>query len=521
MPQAARSTRLDTRPVLPGKGDYLHGSFFRAPRVDGHVESRNPGDLDHVVGTFTYSAPNVDAAIEYGREALPQWRDMDIGERVDRLRAIADQLHQITNQLAAVVTSEVGKPVWEARMEVLAAVRQCDILLRDGPALMAPQAIDSIHGASRRWPLGVVAAIAPTPLPVFVPMGYLLSALVAGNTVVFNPSSRTPAVGQLIAEVIDRSNLPRGVFSMVQGPGEPIGWKLATHPQVDALVYAGHVRHARTIVRGNEPHVRKRIITQTGGKGTAVVLADANVDRAVYEVVTGAFLTSGQRFNSTARVVVEDAVYEEFRLKALDLTRNLRVGYGFDDDVFMGPVLSGEFRDEILARVRQMEAGGSHVPLRGVVPDDTRQGHYLTPTLLENGTQGQNGAGAEEVPGPVLAMEQSASREATWAAADRATYGLCAAVFTRSAESFEEAQRRLHVGSLNWNRATVAASGRLPISSWGRAGKGSEGNVYLIRALSHPTSVLGEPGAFDPTKLMPGVAWVDDEADEADEAKAI
>lgn len=519
MPQAARSTIQVRRPVLPARGDYLGGSFFRAARVDGIVESRNPGDLDHVVGSYTYSAPNVDEAIDFCRGALPEWRDMAIDERVDRLRSVADQLHQITNQLAAVVTSEVGKPVWEARMEVLATVRQCDILLRDGPPLLAPQTIDAIHGVSRRWPLGVVAAIAPAPLPVFVPMGYILSALVAGNTVVFNPSSRTPATGQLIAEVIDRSGLPRGVFQMVQGPGEPIGWKLATHPQVDALVYAGHVRAARTIVRGNEPHVRKRIITQTGGKGTAVVLADADIDRAVYEVVTGAFLTGGQRFNSTARVVVEEPVYEVFRRKALELTARLRVGFGFDQDVFMGPVLSDDFRSEVLTRVSQMEAGGSHVPHRGIIPEGTLPGHYLTPTVLENGSQGQPGSGAEEMPGPVLALEVRADREEAWAAADRATYGLCAAVFTQSQQAFEEAQRRLHVGTLNWNRATVAASGRLPISSWGRAGKGSEGNAYLVRALSHPTSVLGEPGAFDPTKLMPGVSW-SGEAVEDEEATA-
>ena len=506
MPVAARPTPAQI-PAIPARGDYLSGSFFRGPNVDGTVAVSDPGDLAHVVGTFPFSSEHVDAGIDYARQALPAWREMGVEQRIERLRSIPDQLHQVTNQLAAVVTAEVGKPVWESRMEVLAAVRQCDILLRDAPPLLAPQSIESIRGESQRWPLGVVAAIAPAPLPVFVPLGYIISALIAGNTVVFNPSSRTPATGQLIAEVIDRSGLPRSVFNMVQGPGDVVGWALATHSQVDALVYAGHVRAARAIVRGNESLVRKRIITQTGGKGTAVVLGDADLDRAVYEVVTGAFLTGGQRFNSTARVVVEDSIYDAFREKALALTSSLTVGYGFDQQVFMGPVLSSEFRAEVLDRLDEMEQAGSEVPLRGTIPETPREGHYLTPTILEHGERAGNGDGPEEVPGPVLAMERSCDRESTWTAADRATYGLCAAVFTRSSAAFEEAHRRLHVGTLNWNRATVAASGRLPIASWGRAGKGSEGNVYLVRALSHPTSVLGDPGPFDPTKLMPGVTW--------------
>jgi succinylglutamic semialdehyde dehydrogenase len=507
MPLATRPKPPAVPVAIPAKGDYLQGSFVRTPRIDGSVASRNPGDLDHLVGTFSYAAANVDEAAHWAQRALPAWRELLLEERVEQLAAVADQLHQVTDQLAAVVTCEVGKPRWEARMEVLATVRQCDILLQDGPPLLESQDIEAIRGTSRRWPLGVVAAIGPSPVPVFVPMGYILSALLSGNTVVFNPSSRTPATGQLIAEVMDRSGLPRGVFNMVQGPGDPVGWHLATHPEVDALVYAGHNRAARAIVRGNEKLVRKRIITQTGGKGTAVVLADTDLDRAVYEVVTGAFLTGGQRFNSTARVVVEDAVYDGFRERALALTASLKVGYGFDPDVFMGPVLSAGFRSEVLARVEEMEVAGTDVPLRGRVHDAGRAGHYLTPTILEHGERAHNGGGPEEVPGPVLALERSADREATWVAADRATYGLCAAVFTGSEDAFEEAHRRLHVGSLNWNRATVAASGRLPIASWGRAGKGSEGNAYLVRALTHPTSVLGDPGPFDPTRLMPGVAW--------------
>ena len=496
--------------VVPAKGDYIHGSFIRPPGMNGTFEVRDPGDLDHVVGTFPYTPDNVDSAVEYAQVAMDAWRDTRLEERSKRLQAVPDQLHQVTDQLAALVTSEVGKPFWESKMEVLAAVRQCDILLREGPALLAPQCLESIHGCTRRLPLGVVAAIAPAPLPVFVPMGYLLSTLLAGNTVVFNPSSRTPATGQLLAEVFDRCSLPRGVFNMVQGPGDPVGARLAQHEAVDAVVVAGHRRTTRAIVRGAEDQVRKRVISQTGGKGTAVVLDDANLERAVYEVATGAFLTAGQRFNSTARVVVEDGVYDAFRAELLCLTRKLRVAYGFDDDVFMGPVISNALRREVLDRISEMEAKGTAVPLRGKVPSLPRSGHYLTPTILEHAERARNGAVPEEVPGPVLALERCPDREAAWAAADRATYGLCAAVFTTDRESFEEAQRRLHVGSLNWNRATVVASGRLPISSWGRAGKGSEGNVFLVRALSHPMSALERPdGPFDPTRLMPGVARAD------------
>ncbi len=493
--------------VLPGKGDYIHGSFIRPPNVNGSLVSRDPGDLNHVVGTFPYAPTSVDAAVDDARRALSGWCDMALDARLGILERIADELLQITNELADFVTAEVGKPIWESRMEVLAAVRQCDILLREGPGQLEPIHIEAIHGSCIRRPLGVVAVFAPATVPVFLPISFIISALLTGNTVVFNPSSRTPATGQLLAEVIDRSGLPRGVFDMIQGPGETTGAELASHPDVDAVVVAGHRRTTRSIVAAAEDQVRKRVISQTGGKGTALVLDDADLDRAAYEVVTGAFLTAGQRFNSTARVVIEDAVYDAFRDRLLGLTRSLRIGYGFDDDVFMGPVLTEELRTEVLDRVRLIEETGANVLLRGDLPEVGRPGHYLTPTILDHGERAADSVIPEEVPGPVLVLERAPDRERAWAAADRMTYGLTAAVFTTSREVFDLASRRLHVGTLNWNRATVAASGRLPLASWGRAGKGSEGNVYLVRALSHPVSMLLNPAPFDPSAVMPGVTW--------------
>ncbi len=498
---------MTPRLAVPAKGDYIHGSFIRMPDVNGSIEVRDPGDLDHVIGTFPFSPGNVDLAVAEARAALEAWRDLPLDERIQRLHAIPDELMPVTDQLAGIITAEVGKPLWESRMEVLAAVRQCDILLRDGPDLLRPTTIDTIRGSSQRWPLGVVAALAPSPVPAFISTGFIVSALLAGNTLVLKPSSRTPATGQLLAQVLDRCGLPRGVFNLVQGPGEETGAALAAHEDVDAVVLAGHLRTSRSVVRAAEGQVRKRVIAQTGGKGTAVVLDDADLDRAVYETVTGAFLTSGQRFNSTARAVVEDGIYDAFLARCREVTRGLRIGYGLDDDVFMGPVIGADVVEDVQRRVREMEARGAGVPLRGGVLDTGRRGHYLSPAILEHAEHASHSAVPEEVPGPLLALERSPDRDATWAAADRATYGLCAAVHTTELASFHEAQRRLHVGTLNWNRATVAASGRLPMASWGRAGKGSEGNVYLVRALSHPTSVLGDPGPFDPGASMPGVSW--------------
>jgi acyl-CoA reductase-like NAD-dependent aldehyde dehydrogenase len=487
---------LDTsRDRLVRKGDYVYGSFIKPASVDGYINGMNPGDRDDDLGRFPFSEASVDDAVVHARKASEAWRVSPMRDRERAVLRFRETLIRLQERLARLVTRETGKPLWESRVEIYNTLRAVDVFLQEAGDRLSPRKLDP-HVRSDRVPRGVVGVLCPYNLPVLTCTTRVVAAVLAGNAVVFKPSKFTPAVGQLLAEIWDRCKLPRGIVNMVQGSGSVVGKRLVGHPQVSSLLVASSFNTAMAIRRATFDRPELPVHYESGGKGVAMVLEDADLDRAVQEVMLGAFTTAGQRHNSTGRVIVHRAVYEAFVEVLVSRSAALQVGYGFDPDSFIGPLISSKLRERYRKYGRALASRGHNVLLAGnSLRSGERRGFYVSPSVYEINWRRGSAFMNEEPPGPTLLVYQVEDLDEAIALHNRATFRLVCSLFTQPSR-LPAIFPRLDSGAVHYNRGTLFTAPRLPSVGLGRSGGGLPGGLELLDAVTYPRTCLGE-GASD------------------------
>lgn len=498
----------DIRDRLVRKGDYVYGSFIRPEQVDGYINGVNPGDRSDVLGRFAFSEASVDDAVEHARISARIWRRVGITDRTSAVRRFRQAVAKGRERLVIMATRETGKPVWEARAEVIDTLKTLDQLLEGGHAILDPAVAEELSGRNDHVPRGVVAMLCPFNLPILVTAVNTAAAVLAGNTVVYKPSKFTPGCGQLIAELWDQCRLPRGVVNMIQGSGSASGKRLSMHPDIDALLMSGSFSTAMDIRRQIFDRPELPVLYQTGGKALSVVLDGADLERAVYEVMVGAFVSAGQRHDSTARVIVESGTYEAFISSLVRHTRRLSVGYGFDNDIFMGPLISEHSRSQFRRYGRALVAKGHQPLLEGSSLTKTRlRGFYVSPAIYE--VDWRNGAPFlnEEPPGPTLLVYRVESPDEAIALHNQAYYRLACGLFPGPSHDVADIVDRLRTGRVHVNRATTSRTVPLLSSGLGRSSSGQAGGLGLLRFLTYPRAHVQEMRDFDDTYTLPGTHW--------------
>jgi len=490
------------------KGDYLQGSFYRHG-ADGLASTADPAtgvELDRI--RWRHGA--VDEALGDAPVAAAVWGARAPSQRVAMLGRLAEALEERRRVLAALVSREMGKPRWEAEQECLLAVSAVSLLLERAGQLLDERRHPGAPGAVRRRPLGTVAAITPFPHPVLDPLRLLVPLLAAGNAVIWNPSSEVPLVSQLLTEAFDGCRLPAGLLALVQGPGDVIGDRLA-RGGVQMVAAAGSRATGETLrAHGG------RAWLQTGGKGWAIVCRDADLDRAAMEIVTGAFLTAGQRARSTSRVLVDRVVARDLLKRVVALTDGLTVGPPSDVDTFAGPLVSRRARAAFDAHLGAWSDADLEFPVEGgsaVLRSGLRRKHhaYVRPAIALTETPlPEHLTAPEEIEGPLLLGVLVGDAEEAVDAFNAHRYGLAASIFTEDEARFRALSAQLRSGCVNWNRGTVVESSRFPNAGLRGSGGGAEGNGDLALAATWAQSTLAASGRFDPSRRPPGMAWPSD-----------
>ncbi len=490
------------------KGNYLNGSFIKLPDVDGHINSVNPGDLEDRIGRFPFTRSAVTPAVGFAREAFPAWHRLGLHDRADRLRHYRENLATNVDLLAWTISRETGKPRWEAHAEVLATIKRIDVTLEEGLPLVQGWRPSGLEGGCEFHPRGVVAVLGTYSMPLLSPNTHIVPALLAGNTVILKPSKYCPAVGQLIAEMIDRARLPRGVFGMILGSGKAVGARLAGHRDVDAVHFDGSLETAQQLRGSLLKQPWKRQVFNTCGRGTAIVLDDADLDKAAYEVAYGGCLTGGQRRSSTSRVIVTGGIAERFIQRLAEGVDGMAIGNGLTQDVFLGPLISETARRRYVMYQKETEKAGHEIIRRGRRLKLEPNGYFVRPSLARIDPKVKRTfPTGEDIVGPALEVFVAADFDEAVAIHNRSIRGLVTSIFTQSRGQVEEARYRLRVGNVNWNRATVIISARLPLDGQRASGDGAPMGIFAVRTCAFPMSFVEDTRPFDPAGVMPGITW--------------
>lgn len=480
---------MSLSPLRPG--DYLNGEFHLASQPEGELSIASPADTADITAVHPYARASLLRALEAARAAWPSWRRRSIDARAEALRRYQARLRAHHAALSEIIAREVGKPLWEAKTEADAMIAKVDITLGEARRFSDDVRLADLPGEIRHRPLGVVAVIGPFNFPGHLPNGQIVPALLLGNCVVHKPSEKTPTAATLMARCMHEAGVPPGVFNVVQGPGS-FGAELASHPEVDGVMFTGSAEVGRRILANQGDRLDRLIALELGGKNASIALDDCDVERTARAVAFSAYVSAGQRCTATSRLIATPGVREALVERIAAFARKLRVGHPLDADVFMGPVISAAARSRLLTSQATARASGFEplVP-GGSVAVSGRDGHYVRPALhvassLDASAPGYSDA---ELFGPDLAVYPASDEAHAFELANRTWSGLTAAVFTGSRDAFERASDALRVGVLQWNRATAGASSRLPFGGLKASGNHRPAGAFASLACCYPLAI--------------------------------
>ncbi len=491
------------------RGDYINGKFARPRGPERRIVSKDPGDSGYRIGSFPVYPQHVDAAVSAARRAFGEWSRLDQARRADMLRKFAAEVVNNRGELIQLIATETGKPVWEAEAEVRDVESRVETEIREGVRSVSPFKVGEIRwgveGSCRFKPLGVTAVLGPAISPVHLACSHIIPALLSGCTVVFKPSKLVPATGQFVAGLFDEIEFPRGVFNLIQGDAAT-GAQLAGHEGVDAVLFTGSYPAGRRILQATAEQPHKMVALQMGGVNVALVLADADFEQALYETVTGAFLTSGQRYTTTGVVLVDGSSFPGFVEAFVGVVESLKVGYSSDPGVFMGPVLSDSAQVRFLDLQERMSATEARPVLEGRPLKLDRPGFYLSPAVhVAEGVAGIDGFRPEGLSfGPDVVLVPVDGLDKGCELANSTEYPFSAAVFTQDPDRFEVCAGRLRFGVINSNTATTSTSMRLPLGGARKCSNHRPAGVFSQRNCTFPVATLRAQTPFEPDRVLPG-----------------
>ncbi len=420
------------------------------------IRSVNPATLASVGEVRGSTAADVRAAVKRARAAQPAWAARSVPDRARVVRAFGKLVHGSRENLAALVTAEVGKPFPEALLaDVLPVLDAVEFLTRDGPGVLADtekrltRPLLAIDRTSRimREPVGVIGVISPWNYPFAIPAIQILYAVFAGNAVVLKPSELSTQVALRVVALLHEAGVPEDVVIACPGRGEVAGDALAKEP-LDGVVFTGSVATGRRVESAAASH-GARVVLELGGSDPAIVLEDADLDLAANGIVWGRFANAGQTCAAVKRVVVVASVAHALTEKIVEKTRLLRVGDGASSGVDVGPLIRVEAVGEMEAFVADAVKAGGRVLVGGTRAPDLA-GHFFLPTVIADASRDMR-LMREECFGPVLPILVVADADEAVAAANASPFGLSASIWTGDTKRGEALARRVEAGTVTIN----------------------------------------------------------------------
>jgi alpha-ketoglutaric semialdehyde dehydrogenase len=454
--------------------NYIGGQWVEAASGET-FESTSPADGEKL-GVFPKSGPaDVDRAVAAAKEAFEDWRLVPAPRRGEILFRFAQLLADEKEDLAQLMTHEMGKVLPEARGDVQEAIDMAFYMGGEGRRLFGqttPSELRDKFNMSVRMPIGVVGVITPWNFPIAIPSWKILPALVCGDTVVFKPATDTPALGERFVELLADAGVPPGVVNVVHGGGGEVGASIVAHPDVPVITLTGS-RETGVAVTQAAAERLKHVHLELGGKNAIIVLDDADLDLAVEGIVWSAFGTSGQRCTAASRVIAHEAVYDRLVSRLVAEAEKLRLGVGWDEETDVGPVINQPALDKIHSYTEIGRGEGATLLTGGEVAsgDGLGNGFYYRPTIFGD-VDPEMRIAQEEIFGPTTAVIKARDVDEAIQVSNGIKYGLSSSIFTQDVNRAFRAMRDLKAGITYINAGTIGAEVHLPFGGTKDTGNG-------------------------------------------------
>ena len=443
-------------------GNYINGEWITN---GASFENRNPA-TGELVGTFAKGTPaDMNAAAAAASAAFPGWSTMTGPARGAILFKAADILDKTFDSVAAEMTREEGKTLPEAKGEVRRSINILRYFAGEGsrlPGMLVPSERDRVHMFAIRKPVGVIGLITPWNFPSAIPAWKLAPALICGNTVVLKPASAAPLSAWRIVEALHRAGIPKGVVNFVAGSGGELGEALVNAEGLKAVSFTGSCEIGAWLhAHASRRHLRIQL--EMGGKNPTIVLADADFNSAVENVVNAAFFSTGQKCTATSRAIVEDAIYDKFVAAVVERTRKLKVGDGMQAGIDIGPCVDKGQMETVLKYIEigRKECGEPLCGGNRLTEGDQAKGYFVEPTVFANVTE-EHTIAKEEIFGPVLAIMRAANFDEAMRIANAIPFGLSSSIQTTNLSRAFEYIYRAEAGLLTVNLPSAGVEYQLP-----------------------------------------------------------
>ena len=450
--------------------NYIGGQWIEAD--SGEVfETFNPATEALIAPVSKSSAKDVQSAVQAAKSAYKNWRLTPAPRRGEILFRVAQLLTEQKEELARLMTQEMGKILVETRGDVQEAIDMAYYMGGEGRRMQgytAPVEMPNKFGMAIRDSAGVVGLITPWNFPVAVPSWKMLPALIAGNTVVWKPGEDTPAVSAAFVKVFEDAGIPAGVLNLVTGAGET-GAALVANPDVRVISFTGSTETGLKVY-AQAASTGKKVCLEMGGKNAIIVLDDANLDLAVEAITWSAYGTTGQRCTATSRLIVQSGIKPKLIEALVEKARGLRVGDGLDENVDVGPLVNQKAREKVERYIEIGRSEGAKIAIGGKRADAT-QGYFFTPTLFTDVRRDMRIA-REEIFGPVLSAIEVKSFEEAIEVNNEVQYGLSSSIFTENVNAAFRAIRDLTTGIVYINHGTTGAEIQFPFGGTRGTGNG-------------------------------------------------
>ncbi|MEX2639701.1 MAG: CoA-acylating methylmalonate-semialdehyde dehydrogenase [Balneolales bacterium] len=444
--------------------NYINGEWV-TPDSEHDLDVLNPATGEILAKVPLSSPVDVDTAAQTAQKAFGEWRQVPVGTRIQYLFRLKSLLEDHIDDLAVTITRESGKTLAESKGEVRRAIENVEVACGTPILVQGYNSEDIASGIDEimiRQPVGVAAVIAPFNFPAMIPFWFMPYALACGNTYIVKPSEKVPLTMQKIFALIDEAGFPKGVVNLVNGSGETVD-AILDHPLIRAVSFVGSTPVAR-YVYGRATANGKRAQCSGGAKNPVIILPDADLEATTKIVADSAFGCAGQRCLAASLAITVGKSRDTFTESISQTAAGLKVGYGLDEGVNMGPVITAESKSRIEGILKKGESEGTHILIDGR-RNGNKKGNFLWPTVL-NDLNPESSIAKTEVFGPVLGLMHVNTLDDAIALINNGEYGNMACLFTTSGANARKFRYEAQAGNIGINIGVAAPMAHFPFSGW-------------------------------------------------------